>query len=395
MGERGIDENPNADEIAQIAELAGQSVKDGAIGFSTNRLPGHKLPDGRSIPGTFAEDGELEAIARAVGAEGGLMQTVPWYSKDSIEKDLVLLGKEARAGNLRVLFSVVETESFKFDDPHQIIEDLRTEGLEIYGTTVPRPGGFVSMLRTNFFFPSWAKLREIPLDKRLEAIRDEAFRAELITAAKEDANSERYARGLRWLGDGSQRPTYTRDPTDNLMSLAEAAGEHPAETWLRYMLESDGDAVFHVPFFNMNLDAVESLMDREWVVPGLGDAGAHVSQIIDSGWPSFLLAHWVRDEARIPLQQAIHRMTARPAKVLGLADRGLLAVGKRADINVVDIERVQERLPQVVADFPHDNSRLVQRATGYKATVVNGQVILRDDEHTGQRGGRVLRSTDR
>jgi N-acyl-D-aspartate/D-glutamate deacylase len=392
MGARGIDENPTPAEIEEIANLAGQSVKDGAIGFSTNRLPGHKLPDGRSIPGTFAEREELEAIARAVGGEGGLMQTVPWYSKDAIGKDLDLLGKEAQAGDLRVLFSVVETDTFAFDDPHQIIEDYRAQGLRIYGTTVPRPGGFVSTLKTNFFFGAWTKLREIPIDERLSAIQDEAFRAELVASAKEDPNADRFAKGLRWLGDGTERPTYTRDRSDNLAAMAAAAGEHPAEAWLRFMLESEGNAVFHIPFFNMNLDSVETLMARDWVVPGLGDAGAHVGQIMDSGWPSFLLAHWVRDTARIPLQTAVHRMTSRAAEVLGLEDRGVLSVGKRADVNVVDTTRVAEKLPQVVTDFPHDNSRLIQRAVGYKATLVNGTVVLRDDEHTGERGGRVLRN---
>ena len=144
MGERGIDKNPNAREIAEIAEVAGQSVRDGAVGFSTNRLPGHRPPDGRSIPGTFAETEELEAIARAIGAHNGLMQTVPWFSKDPIENDLKILGQEARAGNLRVLFSAVETQSMRFDDPYHIVEDLRAQGLRIYGTTVPGSGGFVS-----------------------------------------------------------------------------------------------------------------------------------------------------------------------------------------------------------------------------------------------------------
>ena len=391
MGERGIDENPNAREIAEIAEVAGQSVRDGAVGFSTNRLPGHRLPDGRSIPGTFAEVEELEAIAKAIGAHNGLMQTVPWFSKDAIENDLTILGKEARAGNLRVLFSAVETQSMRFDDPFHIVEDLRAQGLRIYGTTVPRSGGFVSALKTNILFPAWAKLREMDVDKRLDAIREEGFRAELVAAAKADPASEQFARGLRWLGDG-ERPIYTREPHDNLQAMADAAGEHPAETWLRVMLESNGEAIFHRPFFNLNLDAVESLMARDWVVPGLGDAGAHVSQIMDSGWPSFLLSHWVRDEGRVSLAEAIRRMTSAAAEVLDLKDRGTLAVGYKADLNILDVDRVEERQPTVVRDFPHGKSRLIQRASGYKATLVNGQVILREDEHTGSRPGRVLRS---
>lgn len=391
MGARGIDENPTDEEIAQIAEIAGQSVRDGAVGFSTNRLPAHKLPDGRSIPGTFAELKELKAIAAAVGAENGLMQTVPWYSKDSIEQDLEFLGEEATAGKLRVLFSVVETESFRFDDPHHIIEKYRSEGCEIYGTTVPRPGGFVSTLRNNIIFPAWKKLRDIDMDKRLEAIKDDEFRQELIEAAKADPQSETFAAGLRWMGDGA-RPVYTRPPEDNLSAMAKAAGEHPAETWLRMQIETGGTATFHRPFFNMHFDAVEDLMARDWVVPGLGDAGAHVGQIMDSGWPSFYLSHWVRDTGKLSLEAAIHRMTQRAAKVLALSDRGELAVGKRADINVLDLDHVEERIPEMVRDFPHDNTRLIQRGAGYKATLVNGQVILRDDEHTGVRAGRVLRS---
>ncbi len=392
MGHRGIDENPSADEIVQIAEVAGQSVKDGAVGFSTNRLPAHRLPDGRSIPGTFAKAEELEAIARAVGTHNGLMQTVPWYDKDAIGKDLRILGSEARAGDLRVLFSVVETESFGFDDPHQIVEDFRAEGLRIYGVTVPRSGGFVSALKTNLFFPAWDKLREMDIDQRLDAIRDATFRAELIAAAEADPTSEQVARSMRWMGDG-ERPVYTRAAEDNLLAMAAAAGEHPAQTWLRIMLASDGQAVFHRPFFNLRLDAVEALMRRDWVMPGLGDAGAHVSQIMDSGWPSFLLSHWVRDEGKVSLAEAIRRMTSAAAEVLDLRDRGVLAAGKRADINVLDPTRVEERQPTVVRDFPHAKSRLIQRAAGYHATLVNGKAILRDDEHTGERSGRVLRSS--
>ncbi|MDE0690976.1 MAG: amidohydrolase family protein [Gammaproteobacteria bacterium] len=392
MGERGIDENPTPEETARIAEVAGQSVRDGAIGFSTNRLPAHRLPDGRSIPGTFAEAEELEAIARQVGAHNGLMQNVPWYDKNAIGRDLEFLGRQARAGNGRVLFSVVETESFRFEDPHQIVEDLRAEGLEIYGVTVPRPGGFVSALKTNIFFPAWAKLRELDVDRRLDAIRDPAFRAELVAAAKADPASDAFAAGLRWVGDGD-RPIYTKPAEDNLAALAAAAGEHPAEAWLRLVLESDGSAVFHRPFFNMNFDAVEALMARDWVVPGLGDAGAHVSQIMDSGWASFLLSHWVRDQRKLSLAEAVRRMTSSAARVLDLKDRGTLAPGMKADINVLDPERVEERRPEVVRDFPHGKSRLIQRAAGYKATVVNGHVILRDDEHTGERPGRVIRSS--
>jgi len=392
MGERGIDADPNADELRQMADIAGQAVKDGAVGFSTNRLPAHRIPDGRAIPGTFAKAEELEAIARSVAQHNGLMQNVPCYTKDSIEKDLDLVGRQAKAGGGRVLFSAVETETFRFEDPHHIIEKYRAEGCQIYGTTVPRCGGNVSNLQTVILFPGWGKLHKIDPNKRLEAIRDDAFRQELIQSAKDDPKSEKFAQGLRWMGDGA-RPIYTKGREDNLLEMSKQTGEHPAETWLRMMLESDGKATFHMPFFNTHFDAVEQLMNRDWIVPGLGDAGAHVAIIMDAGWTSFMLSHWVRDQKRIPLETAIHRMTSRPATIMALKDRGELSVGKRADINVIDLERVEERQPRVVQDFPHGGSRLVQDGAGYIATLVNGTPILRNDQLTNERSGRVLRSS--
>ena len=391
MGERGIDENPNAEEIEQIAQLVGDSIRSGSIGFSTNRLPAHRVPDGRAIPGTYAEKDELIAIAKSVGEAGGLFQTVPWYSKGQLVQDLDMIGQEAIAGNVRSLFSVVETDSFNMDDPHDIIDEYRAKGAEIYGTTVPRCGGNISNLQTVHLFPGWDKLRAIAPEDRWAAIQDEDFRNQLIESAKANPASRDYAKRLRWLGDGD-RPIYTKSREDNLDAMAISAGEHPAETWMRLTLESKGTAAFHQPFFNMNFEKVEELMDRDWVVPGLGDAGAHVSVIMDSGWPSFLLSHWVRDEQKLDMATAVHRMTGRAAEVLALSDRGTLEVGKKADINVIEPARVEERHPRMVQDFPHGKSRLTQDGVGYLATLVNGTIIRRNDESTGERPGSVLRS---
>lgn len=390
MGDRSMDENPNAEEIARIAAMAGQSVKDGAIGFSTNRLPQHRVPDGRSIPGTHAEAEELVAIAKAVGAAGGMFQMVPFYKEDAILGDLDLIGQAALAGNVRTLFSVTETAMYHYEDPHHVIEQYRARGAEIYGTTVPRCGGNVSNLQTVILFPGWEKLHAIAPEKRWDAIQDESFRNELIDAARNHPESRRFARRLRWMGEGD-RPIYTKERSDNLDEMAKGLGEHPAETWMRLTLATGGRTTFHMPFFNMRFDALEELMDREWVVPGLGDAGAHVSVIMDAGWPSFLLSHWVRDQKKLSVEKAIHRMTGRGAKVLGLTDRGLLAPGMRADINVLDIDRVEERHPRIVQDFPHGKSRLVQDSDGYVATLVNGQVTRQDNESTGARPGHILR----
>ena len=157
-------------------------------------------------------------------------------------------------------------------------------------------------------------------------------------------------------------------------------------------MESKGRTLFHVRFFNTNLNIVSEFLKADWVLPGIGDAGAHVSQIMDSGWTSFMLSHWVREKAEFSLAEAVRKLTSAQARVIGLTDRGVLAPGMRADINVIDIDRVCERQPEIVHDFPHGAPRLIQKAHGYKATVVNGAVILEGDEHTGVRSGQMLRS---
>ena len=389
MGERAVEEPATEDEIRQIAELAGQSVKEGAVGFSTNRLPQHRLPDGRSIPGTFAERKELRAIAKEVGKYGGIMQTVSDFKEFDEEMDLI--ADEARLTNGALFSTAAEIGVERMDKK---VMAMREEGLNVTSITVPRSGGGVGGLSTNNFFrtPSWIELRKYELADRVKLIRDEEFRQKLVNEVKAQgeagiANTQNWF----WMGDDA-RPCYTRSFEQNLPSMAKAAGEHPVETWLRLTDESDGKALFHMRGFNVNLDAVEQLITTEWAMPGLGDAGAHVSQMIDSGWTTFILSHWHRDTGVYSLQEAVRRISNVPAGVLGLHDRGTLEAGKRADLNVFDIDTLEERMPQIVHDFPFGAPRFIQRAVGYKTTICNGQVVLRDDELTGDCGGRILRS---
>ena len=389
MGERAVEEPATEDEIRQIAELAGQSVKEGAVGFSTNRLPQHRLPDGRSIPGTFAERKELRAIAKEVGKYGGIMQTVSDFKEFDEEMDLI--ADEARLTKGALFSTAAEIGVERMDKK---VMAMREEGLNVTSITVPRSGGGVGGLSTNNFFrtPSWIELRKYELADRVKLIRDVEFRQKLINEVKAQgeavfANTQNWF----WMGDDA-RPCYTRSFEQNLPSMAKAAGEHPVETWLRLTDESDGKALFHMRGFNVNLDSLEQLITTEWAMPGLGDAGAHVSQMIDSGWTTFILSHWHRDTGVYSLQEAVRRISNVPAGVLGLHDRGTLEVGKRADLNVFDIDTLEERMPQIVHDFPFGAPRFIQRAVGYKTTICNGQVVLRDDELTGDCGGRILRS---
>ena len=389
MGERAVEEPATADEIRQIAELAGQSVKEGAVGFSTNRLPGHRLPDGRSIPGTFAHRDELRAVAKAVGAYGGFMQTVSDFRE--FDEEMELIADEARSSRGALFSSAAEIGIERLNEK---VMAMRAEGLNVTSVTVPRSGGGVGGLATNNFFrtPAWMELRQFDFDGRLKAIRDADYRQRLIAEVK--GQGQPVLDGTKrwfWMGDG-ERPCYTQALDDSLYAMAQAADEHPVETWLRITDETNGKALFHMRGFNVNLDSLEELITTEWAMPGLGDAGAHVSQMIDSGWSTFILSHWHRDSGVYSLEEAVRRISAVPAGVLGLEDRGVLAVGKRADVNVFDISRLEERMPEIVNDFPFGAPRFIQRAAGYKATLCNGDVVLRDDELTGARPGRVLRS---
>jgi len=389
MGERSVEEQATEDEVRQIAELAAQSVKEGAVGFSTNRLEQHRLPDGRSIPGTFADRDELRAVAKAIGKHGGLMQTVSGFTE--FEEEIELIADEARFARAALFSCASEIGRERLNER---VSAMRAEGLDVTSVTVPRSGGGVGGIATNNFFQTaeWIQLRKLDFDGRMQAIRNPETRQKLIDEVKAQGDAVfESTKHYFYMGD-QDRPCYTQNLDESLFHVARAAGEHPVETWLRITDETNGRALFHLRGFNIDLGELEKLIQTPWAMPGLGDAGAHVSQMIDSGWATFILSHWHRDSGVYSIEEAIRRISAVPAGVLGLTDRGTLAIGKRADVNVFDIDKLAERMPEIVHDFPFGAPRFIQRAVGYKTTICNGQVILRDDELTGDCAGRILRN---
>jgi len=395
MGERAVDEDPNKEEIEQIAQLVGQSIKEGAVGFSSNRLPGHVLPDGRAIPGTFAKREELEAISKAVGDNNGLLQYVLNYSE--LDDEVSLIGEQGLLANAPVLFSAVfisgDAEHYSAYDSN--ISRMRDRGLDITGLTLPRSFGSLSSLENDVLpdrkSPAWRKLADMDFSERLRSLEDSAFRAQLTEEIKENKDFTNNARRWFWLGD-QERPLYTQERNQSLEHMAREFDEHPGETWIRLMVETKGKTKFHARFGNFNISQLADFIRNDWVIPGLGDAGAHVSQIIDSGWPTFFLSHWCRDTEEFSIAQAIQKMTSAPARTLGLSDRGTLSKGARADINVIELDNLNEKQPQLVHDFPGGAPRFIQKASGYRATVCNGSTILLNDELTGESGGQIIRS---
>lgn len=382
MGYRSFADQATEDEVQQMTEIVGQAIDNGAFGFSTNRYEPHKAPDGRSIPGTYADVSELEKIAAVVGPKNGLMQAVG--------ANFEVLQAVADTANNRVLFSYgTSPEEGAGKLAAEALDNL-CEGRDITAISHVRGSGYLFGLQSGLPIdgPTWREVKALDLAERLTAINDSETAAKLVEEAKQPKATGIPMTNVFYLGAGAT-PHYTN--SESLATQAEAAGEHWSETFLRLSRESNGKALFNFRMFSSSLKEQAGLFKSENIYPGLGDAGAHVSQIMDAGWSSFMLSYWRRETGYYSMGQVIQKMTSGPAKVIGLDDRGLLAEGMRADINVFDAEKVGELQPELVHDFPGNAPRYIQKATGFKATIVNGQVSLLDGELTGTRAGQVLR----
>ncbi len=410
MGDRAVDELATDEEIEQMAELVDKAVKAGAIGFSTSRVEGHRIPDGRPVPGTFSSEEELCRFAEIVRDNGGgLMQTVL-----GIEGDLVnnttritdLLRKIAEVGGNRLMTNTSVAIGWPARDGsqdgkvlHERFAELAKDGHDVTGGCIPRGSGYIFgfcnelPIRT----PAWRELKKKDFDDRVAALDDAEFYDRLIAEAREVLDEKKpeggalnRSKAIFWLGNGPH-PDWAADNSKNLSNLAADAGEHVIETFLRISKESKGKAIFVMRVFNGDTDALTDWMKSKHCLPGLGDAGAHVGQVMDATWATHVLGYWTRDRGVYSLSEGIRRMTSQPAHVIGITDRGTLEVGKRADVNVIDYEKVGQYLPEYVHDFPNGAGRYTQPGCGFKATICNGEIVTEDDQLTGARPGRILR----
>ena len=382
MGERAVEELATENEMKQMSQVVADSIDQGAFGFSTNRYEAHRLPDGRPIPGTFADPEELEIIGKEVGARNALMQAV------GANEEVIL--KMSRASNNRILFSGGGTNEPGSGKRIAGWLDSFCEGRDITSITQVRGSGLMFGLQGMLPFQgeAWDTLREKDLAGRIASLNQEDIVKRLI----EDGKQETWVTldRIYYQGNGDT-PKYTANIQDNLAALAEKNGESPAEMFIRISRESEGRALFTWRMFNQDLDELGELFKSKNMYPSLGDAGAHVSQFIDAGWSTFTLSHWMREKKLYTIGEGIRRMTSGPARIVGLSDRGVLRPGMRADVNVIDFDNITELHPEMAHDFPGGAPRYIQKARGYKATLINGQINLVDDELTGVQAGEVLR----
>jgi N-acyl-D-aspartate/D-glutamate deacylase len=400
MGERGLDEAPATDDdIASMCALVDEAMTAGALGFSTSRTLLHRIPDGRPVPGTWADERELLAIADALGRHGkGVYEVAPRFERpgahfEGARAEVAWMAEVNRRTGRPVTFGLAQSNAGPelYRRILDFVDEAALTGADLRPQTTARGIGLLFGLQHRTFFdraPAWAALQSQPLDTRLDALRDPRHRAELT------ADAEANTPPLDWNGVyvlTDDCVDYAADPQTSLAAHASREGESIAQAFIRISCDTAGRALFTYPFLNQRMDAVEELLDHPRVAIGLGDSGAHVGLIMDASLPTWFLLHWVRDRKKYTIEDAVRRMTLDTAELFGISDRGVLRPGAFADVNVFDLDALALQLPEFVHDFPAGAGRYIQRADGYRTTIVNGQVFVEDGEPTGVHAGHTLR----
>jgi N-acyl-D-aspartate/D-glutamate deacylase len=409
MGDRGAaGEDATAADIAEMAELVEQAVRAGALGFTTSRSTNHKSSTGEPTPSLTASESELVGIAAGLKAAGsGVMQLLSDFA--DVDAEFELIHRMAAASGRPLSFTLAEQLAFARPDdkvPYLAILDRigrsRAAGVQLTAQVAPRAIGLMMGLEATLHpfvaNPIFAEIAELDLAAQVVALRDPAFRQRLLTAANAGSDKlggsmvTRYDR-LVELGDP---PNYEPPASASIANRAAAAGISPEEMALDVMLTGQGRGLLYLPaanYLNWNFDVVREMLVHPCAVPGLSDGGAHVGTICDGGFPTFLLYWWGRDRpsGRLPVEWLVARQTAATARLVGLEDRGVLAPGYRADINVLDFEKLALRAPRMHADLPAGGRRFLQPATGYRHTFVAGLETYVDGEPTDALPGRLVR----
>lgn len=406
MGRRGADHEPaTPDEIETMASVVREAIGAGALGFSTSRTEKHRDSSGVLTPSITAHEDELVGIAAAVGEAGtGVLQGISDFYDFEAEFDLFRRMAEVSG---RPTSITVEQQDARPDWWRQLLDGIteaQNAGIDMRGQVPPRATGVLLGLTATLhpfsFHPSYRALHHLPLEEKVAALRRPETRAALLSEETELPEGvlvreivTGFAKQFR-LGDPAD---YEPGPEASFAAIAQAEGRAAGEVALDAMLENDGRALIYHPLFNYqpgNLDLVAEMIAHPHTVMGLGDGGAHCGVISDASFPTTLIQHWGRDRKRgdlIPLEQLVKMQTSDTARLVGLADRGVIGPGYKADLNVIDFEHLQLHAPSVEYDLPAGGRRLVQRATGYAATLVSGRVAFREGVPTGELRGRLIR----
>jgi N-acyl-D-aspartate/D-glutamate deacylase len=417
MGDRGARNEPaTPDDIAAMSRIVQEAVEAGALGFSTSRTLGHRAMDGEPVPGTFAAEDELFGLGRAMAAGGqAVFELAPQgvAGEDIIapKKELEWMQRLGAEIDRPISFGMIQVDPAPdlWREQLDISAAAHAAGSRLYPQIAARPFGML------FGFPGHHAFTHRPTFRRLKAecspqelaqrLADPAVKAAILSeddlppdptqlfdnmfALVQYSLARIYA-----LGDP---PDYEPTPDHAVAAIASERGDDPLSTLYDLMLESDATAMLMLPFYNYsygNHDAIREMLTHPAGVCGLSDGGAHCGLICDASYPTFLLTHWARDRRRgekLPLEYVVRKQTHDTAQLFGLTDRGTIEVGKKADINVIDMDALTLHPAKMVYDLPAGGQRLVQSASGYAATIVSGTLTRRVGADTGARPGRLVR----
>jgi N-acyl-D-aspartate/D-glutamate deacylase len=404
MGERGARREPaTPDDIEAMARLARDGIEAGALGFTTSRTMNHRASTGEYTPTLNAEADELVGIANAIGATGkGVLQVVSDFI--DVDGEFAIFRRMAEESGRPLSFSLVQVRGDTYRHQLELLASANADGVAMRAQVAPRAVGLIlglqctlhPLLRNRVY----REISALPLAERVAIMRDPVFKERVLAENKGERDDGRIGGGLITafhrmfpLGDP---PNYEPDAATSIAAQAKHAGRDPLDLAYDVLVEDDGRAFLYLPSLNWadgNLDAVGEMLSAPHTVVGLADGGAHVSTICDASFPTTLLALWTRDRdrGRLDLPFAVERHTRATARAVGLLDRGVLAPGYRADVNVIDYEHLTARRPEIVHDLPAGGHRLVQTADGYVATLVRGNVTYELGVATDALPGRLIR----
>jgi N-acyl-D-aspartate/D-glutamate deacylase len=406
MGDRGAaNEAATADDIAAMSEIVERGLRAGALGFSTSRTPIHKSKSGELVPGTHATSDELFGIADALRRAGhGVFQFAPDHALVPRDEWPWMTEMARRTGRtVSVNLNQPDDAPDLWRDVLDLLDQARADGIPIVAQVAGRVVGLLMCLEGSFnpldFHPAYAPIAKLPLAERVAALRDTEMRARLAVSPGEDSLFDKVvtSRLDQWWAVADGDIDYEPAPETSIAAVAARTGRPAMELILDQLLAHDGNGMILTPFFNYaygDLSFTYEAHRHPGTRMGLADAGAHCGVICDGGTPTFMLTHWTRDRSRgpkLPLELVVHRQTLQTAELYGLGDRGAIRPGRRADINVIDYDRLTFGPPRMVHDLPAGARRLVQKADGYDATFVAGVQTVDHDDFTGELPGRLVR----
>jgi N-acyl-D-amino-acid deacylase len=408
MGDRAVRREPaTADDIAKMRDLTVEALRSGAFGFTTSRTDSHKTPDGDMVPSRDADDHELLGIGQALGITGtGAFGMNSDF--DDEEFELRWIRKQAQSTGRPVWYLLTD----RYSDPERwkrlikATHEMRAHGLPVTAQMAGRPIGVMMGIGTalNPFTvrPSYKKLESLPIEEQRRRLRDPEVRREILADVPSDAEIEKLAQFRQVVAKKFDKfftmgnpPDYEPGPEKSVAMIAQREGRTPEEVAYDYMLE-DGQYLYFpvVNYVTGDHEPIYQMLNDPACLLGLSDGGAHCTSIVDSGVPTFMLTHWSRDRSRgpkLPVEMLIKRQTSETADFFGLSDRGRLTPGLRADINIIDYDKLQVQKPELVHDMPANGRRFVQKVDGYETTFVAGTQIFERGTHTGALPGKLVR----